>query len=63
MKQITLTLVWLTIRIDIIPAALERARKTRPLTPLTPSALRSTLGTRLSPHLLKDIGGDCGAQD
>ncbi|WP_162559327.1 hypothetical protein [Microvirga sp. 17 mud 1-3] len=56
MKQITLSLVWLTIRIDIIPTALAR----RPVFPTnrsdpTPEMLES-LRARLSSHLLRDIG-------
>ena len=61
MKQITLSLGWLTVRIDLIPTVRERgqtSRKTRPHSEL-PVSLRA----RLSPHLLKDIGEDVSGRD
>ncbi len=61
MKQITLSLVWLTVRIDLIPNVRERGpvpRKTHP-----PSELRASLRARLSPHLLRDIGEDVSGRD
>jgi hypothetical protein len=60
MKQITLSLVWLTVRIDLIPVR-ERERKS--LKSLTPSELPASLRERLSPHLLKDIGEDVSGRD
>ncbi|KFG68744.1 hypothetical protein JH26_14865 [Microvirga sp. BSC39] len=61
MKQITLSLVWLTIRIDLIPAVRERGHK--PLKSLPPSELPASLRARLSTHLLKDIGEDNSGRD
>ena len=61
MKQITLPLVWLTVRIDLIPTVRERGRK--PLKSLPPSELPASLRARLSPHLLKDIGDDVSGRD
>lgn len=58
MKQITLPLVWLTIRIDIVPATLRRAKPVKPIRlPSDPEPV-SSLRERLSPHLLRDIGLD-----
>ena len=61
MKQITLSLVWLAIRIDLIPTVGERRRK--PLKSLPPSELPASLRARLSPRLLKDIGEDISGRD
>jgi hypothetical protein len=61
MKQITLSLVWLTVRIDLIPAVRERGHK--PLKSLPPSELPVSLRARLSTHLLKDIGEDISGRD
>jgi len=61
MKQITLSLVWLTVRIDLIPVARERGRK--PLKSLPPSELPVSLRARLGPYLLKDIGEDVSERD
>ncbi|WP_262032241.1 hypothetical protein [Microvirga sp. Mcv34] len=61
MKQITLSLVWLTVRIDLIPTARERGRE--PAKAPARSELRSALHARLSPHLLKDIGEDASGRD
>ena len=61
MKQITLSLVWLTVRIDLIPTVRERGRTSA--RPLPPSELQASLHARLSPHLLRDIGEDVSARD
>jgi hypothetical protein len=61
MKQITLSLVWLTVRIDLIPTA--RGRGQTSAKPLPPSELQASLRARLSPHLLKDIGEDVSGRD
>jgi hypothetical protein len=61
MKQITLSLVWLTVRIDLIPVLRERGHK--PLKSLPPSELPSSLRERLDPRLLKDIGYDDSGRD
>lgn len=61
MKQITLSLVWLTVRIDLIPVVRERARQ--PSRSIPPSELPTSLRARLSPHLLKDIGEDVSGRD
>lgn len=61
MKPITLSLVWLTVRIDLIPAVRERGHK--PLKSLPPSELQASLRARLSTHLLKDIGEDISGRD
>jgi hypothetical protein len=61
MKQITLSLVWLTVRIDLIPTARGRGRTSAK--PLPPSELQASLRARLSPHLLKDIGEDVSRRD
>ena len=61
MKQITLSLVWLTVRIDLIPTVRERGRTSSKIS--TGSELQSCLRARLSPHLLKDIGEDRSGRD
>jgi hypothetical protein len=61
MKQITLSLVWLTVRIDLIPTVRERGQTSRKS--LVHSELQSSLRARLSPHLLKDIGEDVSGRD
>jgi hypothetical protein len=61
MKQITLSLVWLTVRIDLIPTVRERGQISRKTFP--PSELQTSLRARLSPHLLKDIGEDVSGRD
>jgi len=61
MKQITLSLVWLTVRIDLIPIVREHDR-TSAKAPVR-SELQSNLRARLSPHLLKDIGEDVSGRD
>ena len=61
MKQITLSLVWLTVRIDLIPAVRERGHKS--LKSFPPSELPASLRARLSTHLLKDIGEDISGRD
>jgi hypothetical protein len=61
MKQITLSLVWLTVRIDLIPAVRESGQK--PQKSLPPSELPASLRARLGPRLLKDIGEDVSGRD
>lgn len=61
MKQITLSFVWLTVRIDLIPTVRERGQSSRKTFP--PSELQTFLRARLSPHLLKDIGEDVSGRD
>ncbi|EIM24729.1 hypothetical protein [Microvirga lotononidis] len=61
MKQITLSLVWLTVRIDLIPTVRERSHT--PTKSPARSELQSSLRARLSPHLLKDIGEDVSGRD
>ena len=61
MKQITLSLIWLTVRIDLVPVVRERGQ--RPLKSLPPSELPASLRERLGPRLLKDIGYDDGGRD
>jgi hypothetical protein len=61
MKQITLSLVWLTVRIDLIPTVRERGQTSTRTVPS--SELRTSLRARLGPHLLKDIGEDVSRRD
>ncbi|QRM27852.1 hypothetical protein [Microvirga sp. VF16] len=61
MKQITLSLVWLTIRIDLIPTVRERGQTSAKTSPS--SEVLASLRARLSPHLLKDIGEDASGRD
>lgn len=61
MKQITLSLIWLTVRIDLIPTVRERDRVSARA--LTRPELQACLRARLSPHLLKDIGEDLSGRD
>ena len=56
MKQITLSLVWLTVRIDIIPAALARRPVSSTIRSDPTPEMAESLRARLSPHLLRDIG-------
>jgi hypothetical protein len=50
--KITLSLLWLTIRIDVARSAKERSRRLRSTDTAT------TLGSRLGPSLGRDIGLD-----
>ncbi len=59
--QITLSLLWLTIRIDVIPNRRERAPIT--IETLSPDELKASHQGSLGPHLLKDIGGDDSSRD
>lgn len=61
MKQFTLSLVWLTIRIDLIPTVRERGQTSARTQ--APSELQASLHARLSAHLLKDIGEDVSGRD
>ncbi|MET0429697.1 MAG: hypothetical protein ABW026_14530 [Microvirga sp.] len=61
MIQITLPLVWLTIRIDVVHAARRRAAHHRTPPPLSWSetrSMRDALRASLNPHLLRDVGLD-----
>jgi hypothetical protein len=61
MFQITLPLVWLTVRIDVVPSARRRVSNPHALRPLSRSASRDltdALRSRLDPRLLRDIGLD-----
>jgi hypothetical protein len=61
MKQITLSLVWLIVRIDLIPTVRERGQTRAKTSP--PVELLASLRARLGPHLLKDIGDDASGRD
>jgi hypothetical protein len=61
MKQITLSLIWLTVRIDLVPIVREHGQGS--LKSLPPSELPSSLRDRLGPRLLKDIGYDNSRRD
>ncbi|MGO4571478.1 hypothetical protein [Microvirga sp. 2TAF3] len=63
MKQITLSLVWLTIRIDVIPAALERVPKPNSAKAFSSSEPKASFRAKLGPHLLRDIGEDDSRRD
>jgi hypothetical protein len=61
MFQITLPLVWLTVRIDVIPSARRHVSTPYPRQPLSRTASRDLTGalrSRLDPRLLRDIGLD-----
>ena len=59
--QITLSLLWLTIRIDVVPNGRDRDPIT--VETLSPDELKASYQTKLDPRLLKDIGVDDSSRD